>query len=318
MTIGRVARLLTRLLTLIVLAASGTYLIVYLYRWEWNRALVAGIFFVAAEVAFAASMLLARLDRIASRLSPAQQRAADRTYRRLRETPGEPREPFAWLRPDRGTFVFVPVLLGAGVLLSALAHLVQRIATSSVDPIIDRDVSLRMGELAPPEGGLVPPPGGDRTPAHLLLDAPPAPSPDRRRQAVSWTVAALIGALAVAWAVQMLAEATQARPDAAGTGYVTVIDLEVSSRGANPLIEDDVEALVVACEPRLPDSTRVRDPLVIGPGEVRLVVEPALGDTASRRFRGCLEDATLDLIDAHLVDMRRLPAAGVSPDGEAQ
>ena len=58
MTSAVVARTLGRLVSLLVLVSSGTYLLVYLYRWEWNRALVAGIFFVAAEVAIAAGAIL--------------------------------------------------------------------------------------------------------------------------------------------------------------------------------------------------------------------------------------------------------------------
>ena len=33
------------------MAVLGAYVFVYLYRWEWNRALFAGVLFVAAEVA---------------------------------------------------------------------------------------------------------------------------------------------------------------------------------------------------------------------------------------------------------------------------
>ena len=35
-----------------VAAISGTYLVVYLYRWEWNRAVISGVFFLAAEIAY--------------------------------------------------------------------------------------------------------------------------------------------------------------------------------------------------------------------------------------------------------------------------
>jgi hypothetical protein len=30
---------------------SGAYIFIYLYRWEWNRALIAGMIFIAAEIA---------------------------------------------------------------------------------------------------------------------------------------------------------------------------------------------------------------------------------------------------------------------------
>ena len=52
-----------RLLAGIVLVLSGAYMMIYLYRWEWNRAIISGVFFVAAEVALATSMILRRLRR---------------------------------------------------------------------------------------------------------------------------------------------------------------------------------------------------------------------------------------------------------------
>ena len=51
------ARVLGRVLVVVVLVASGAYFLVYLYRWQWNRALVSGLFFVAAEIAVVASVV---------------------------------------------------------------------------------------------------------------------------------------------------------------------------------------------------------------------------------------------------------------------
>lgn len=45
----------------VVLAASGAYVFVYLYRREWNRAIIAGTFFLATEVALLGSAVLTRL-----------------------------------------------------------------------------------------------------------------------------------------------------------------------------------------------------------------------------------------------------------------
>ena len=42
---------LISLVAAVTLAASGGYLFVYLYRWEWNRALISGVIFLAAEIA---------------------------------------------------------------------------------------------------------------------------------------------------------------------------------------------------------------------------------------------------------------------------
>ena len=69
MTAERLVRLVGRLLGLVVLIVSGAYLLIYLYRWEWNRALVAGIFFVSAEVAIASGVILSRLRAIEDHLA---------------------------------------------------------------------------------------------------------------------------------------------------------------------------------------------------------------------------------------------------------
>ena len=44
------ARKIGILAAVVTLLASGAYVFVYLYRWEWNRAQVSAAIFVAAEV----------------------------------------------------------------------------------------------------------------------------------------------------------------------------------------------------------------------------------------------------------------------------
>lgn len=51
------ARLLGLAVGLTTLIASGTYVFIYLNRWEWNRAIISGVIFVAAEVALATVFL---------------------------------------------------------------------------------------------------------------------------------------------------------------------------------------------------------------------------------------------------------------------
>ena len=99
-----------RLLVLVVLGLSGAYLLIYLYRWEWNRAIISGLFFVAAEVALATSLVVRRLD--ALERAPAPREATPSTLDRLRATPAERPNPFAWLTAAgrQGPGVFVGVL----------------------------------------------------------------------------------------------------------------------------------------------------------------------------------------------------------------
>src|SRR5690606_41246707 len=89
-------RLLRNLLGAVTLAASGTYTFVYLYRWEWNRAIMSAAIFVAAEVALVGSLLVQRLKRVSDRLDALDgdaRRAAGTGVRlaRIREARSEER-----------------------------------------------------------------------------------------------------------------------------------------------------------------------------------------------------------------------------------
>ena len=53
------------------LGFTGIYTIVYVYRWEWNRALFVGMMFVAIEVAAALALILRRLNQIEQRATQA-------------------------------------------------------------------------------------------------------------------------------------------------------------------------------------------------------------------------------------------------------
>lgn len=122
----------------VTLAASGAYVFVYLYRWEWNRALTAGMFFLAAEIALAAAFLGERIRKLEFRIDRAPD-ARDPVFAqvraRLSESAPPARDHFAWLRSSmEGTNVFIPVLMGAGVILAALAWVVERIARVTAGP----------------------------------------------------------------------------------------------------------------------------------------------------------------------------------------
>lgn len=143
---------LARLVGFATLLASGTYLFVYLERWEWNRALIAGVLFLAAEVGLIGAAILGRL-RTAARDAP---RSATRARAALRSTRPAPSRPFAWLRHDPSRLgVFVPILMGAGVLISALAWLVERVARVTVHPTRELSLEADLVALHWPEGGLL-------------------------------------------------------------------------------------------------------------------------------------------------------------------
>jgi hypothetical protein len=158
---GRIAGLLGA----VVLLATGLYFFVYLWRWEWNRALIAGLLFVATEVALVGATLLDRVRRIDDRL-----RSPDpAVLGRIRESGPPPRDHFEWLspRPDR-MGVFVPVLIGIGVVASGLAWAVEHLARATARPVLERALASRLRPLAWPAGGLVP----DDDDPLAILDGP--------------------------------------------------------------------------------------------------------------------------------------------------
>jgi hypothetical protein len=151
-----------------VLVGSGLYLFVYLYRWEWNRAHTAGVFLIVAEIALVALVLDSRISRMESRLSrtrdderrdTAPRRRAPEAIRiQIRDAAPASRTHFAWLRPDASsTNVFVPALMGAGMVMSGLAWLIERLGRVTAKPALEGDLARRLGPLWFEAGdGLVP------------------------------------------------------------------------------------------------------------------------------------------------------------------
>ena len=151
-----IARRIFRLGGTVVLVASGIYFFVYLWRWEWNRAVVAGILFLAAEVGLSAATILDRLRGLS--FAASRGTSDPQVLARLHETAPPPRNYFAWLSPREGhTSVFVPVLLGMGVVASALAAIVERLARATAKPVMERDLAARLGPVSWPTTGLVRP-----------------------------------------------------------------------------------------------------------------------------------------------------------------
>ena len=166
---GSVARLIGS----VVLASTALYFFVYLWRWEWNRALIAGLLFVATEVAMATVTLLDRLHRLDERVTSPD----PAVLARIRESAPPARDHFEWLSPRSGRMgVFVPVLIGMGVVASGLAWLVERLARATAGPVLERGLATRLGSLAWPAGGLLPDEEDDPL---AVLDGP-VPTASRR------------------------------------------------------------------------------------------------------------------------------------------
>ncbi|MBT2417616.1 hypothetical protein J7F01_14670 [Streptomyces sp. ISL-22] len=280
-------------------AGAGTYLVIYLYRWQWQRAVICGVLLLVVEVMLFALVTLGRLNRIEERLRDTDRRQRELDARqedvltRLREPAMEPVETrFRWLDDDRTdrTYVFVPVLMVAGVLMSGLAWVVQKVAAATARPA-ERRLAGRLAVLSAPD-----PAAPDDLEDLPLLGT----RPSRGRTARLTTVTVLGGALLAALVVG-LANLTQTRPEKANGNEATSVLVKVDLRGAD--MTDERRSLAAqqiweGC--RHSTSAPLRHAALgdLGDGMFAGVVRPALTDHDLMRLRGCLEDATLER--AHL------------------
>jgi hypothetical protein len=133
------------------LLAGAMYMVVSLNRWEWNRALFFGLIVVIAEIGLATGLILRRLARLE------YERGSDPAVARiLRETRPPSPDRFAWLRDSgQGLNVFITFLVGGGVLISAVAWLVDRVASNTSSPAGEESLARQLESISYPAGGLV-------------------------------------------------------------------------------------------------------------------------------------------------------------------
>jgi hypothetical protein len=295
-----IARRLGTVLTLIVLVAAGAYLIVYLYRWEWNRALVAGVIFVAAEIAIVATSLLRRLRSLEARIDE-QLRAVPQPIDRIRDAAPAPKKPFEWLDPTR-TNVFVPVLLGAGVILALVGHAVERLASATATPVREHDLVSRLSAIALPAGGLLAPGGHDGL---APMDVPDTTS--RWRSMAPKVFVAIVCSFLLAATIEVIADETQDREDAPILDGTARVELVVHNRFTQRSPIRTAEALYVACRHTIGTNVEATEFTRSGDAAVSFVIRPDIGEHAQRRFVGCLEDALFDRISASVASIDHRP-----------
>ncbi|OLT25138.1 hypothetical protein BJF79_44525 [Actinomadura sp. CNU-125] len=204
----------------------------------------------------------------------------------MRERYAAPREEprFRWLEEDDRYRVFIPVLLGAGIVASALAALVERVSGA-----FGRDAGVPRA-LAPPSGG-------------VLAGAPEPDGRDGRGRAVVLTLA---GVLFAGFAVFQLAELTQDRPDDPVAAHASTLVIEADTRGdtgaaaVDPLVDRLWEYCKGATRPYVEGGGAVP----LGERRYAIVVRPALGEHALRRMLGCLQDGLIDRARFRVISVR--------------
>jgi hypothetical protein len=333
---------------LLVVGFAASYVLVYLYRWEWNRALTAAALLLVAEVALVGVASIDRLRRVEARLEsisresqatmagltvlsnavisqadtrgslsrgvPASTVARDSTGGDL-PSGGDSPIVFPWLRdPDEPADrfgVFIPILMGAGILLSGIAWLVERLARSVSRSRLQDGPFDRLGFLTLPLGGPF-------AAAELPVEDPVGDTRFlERRGSVRRRIAATVGALVIVGpGVFMLADLTQSRPDPDHPADASIVTIDVSSNAPGVAavfararrqweLCGDTSNLGLHTSSLLQVDTR----RLVG------VVTPALGEQAERRFRGCLTDLRIDYVQLRVVsieDVDEQPAAALA------
>lgn len=282
-----------------VLVGSSTYLFVYLYRWEWNRAAIAGIFLIAAEIALATALILGKLASIEKRLTDRDTETPPfgkgEVLDGLRESAPPAKPAFKWLaRSGDDLNVFVPVLMGAGIVLSGIAWIVERFARATARPALEAGLAARLAPLALPEGGFLAP---------VTARPPQARALDRGR-AFRLSFATLVLTAMLALAIDELGDLTQNRPELDVTGRSGQLTLEIADNGWSRSTVQGARALWQACLVTLPSEFHASGFVQSASNRVTLLIVPKPGESARRRLFGCLNDATLDNLSARVVDFR--------------
>lgn len=278
----------------LVLAASGIYLFVYLYRWEWNRAMIAGVILLIAEIALIGSLAMEKLTSIEERLRTLEG-DGNKTLDTIKETAPAPKSRFKWLTGDGDLNVFVPVLMGAGVLFAGIAWAVERFARLTARPALEQGLAMRLAPLALPEGSLTAP----------LVSRAPARRVSFKMYRGPLMFAALAATLFIS--IDALGDLTQNRPDAPAVGGTGTISLEILRNGFTRSPEEAARNLWGACSGTVSRAHSASSFEAMGRGRVRIEIQPAPGPNAQRRLHGCFVDATLDNVQARLINVSIKP-----------
>lgn len=257
MTLPKVIAIASRVALLVVLAASGAYVLIYLWRWEWERAQIAGIFFLASLLVLGTLLVLRRITAIEQRL--ASPGSAGNVGPGIESSSAvRPDKPFDWLPDEQSTYIFLPVLLGFGVALSIIAAVAERLVAFAVGTGSQSSRASRSRQ-----GGVI---------ALVLVGV----------------LFASIGIIIVA------REQLMTRSESTTPGSRTYL-LEVEGRHSEIDIISSVDTLATYCRDRAGVPDLLLDGVrPVDEEHAELVVSPLLGEFGAARFQGCLQDAVLD------------------------
>jgi hypothetical protein len=283
-----VARAVLWLTLAVVVVVAGVHFIYYLSNWEWSRAGIAGLALACALVVGGTFLVLGRLRRLEHRLDEVlaaiQPAPAGPAVTQSSAPEVEPRPDFPWLAAPTATYavgavllaavaweppeqgVFIPVFLAAGIVISAVAGVVERLA------------ALRQR---------------GRPGARVSAPAPTAREILGRRPPGIVLAVTIAGTAVAGAAVGGLYLLSHYWSEPVGPG-VTTMTVEVDSRGPTTTDIEAVETVGRYCTLNSGTHTRFRG-VQPGPGEATLLsVSPLLDEDAQSRYVGCVQDAVLE------------------------
>lgn len=291
-------------IAVVTAAVAAGYLVVYLYRWEWHRALLSGVILLVIEVVLVGAVILARMARLERQVADSHVRI-EQLRRRLEQSREASDARFRWVGGGdqdgtHRTYVFVPVLMATGIVLSAAAWVVQKIAGGTVRPTAERHLAGRLAALAaPPETLNV----RGTEPVRHDLEARPAVPPPRPGRAGLLAVAVALVAASLWALIGALADATQTRPASATDSAATTVVYELEVRGEETKAAERLAARQVweSCR-RATFVQNERASLArLGDGIYAGVLRPALGDHDLLRLRGCISDSQATGVHAQVL-----------------
>lgn len=120
-------------------------------------------------------------------------------------------------------------------------------------------------------------------------------------------VIVLVLCVLVVAGIDVLGDLTQDRPDRVQPGSRTEILLKVRNRDVHGSGIEGAQGLWGVCQSTLHNRLVPPGVVHVAGDHFRLVTEPAIGEHAWRRLRGCLEDLTVDQVLGQVITKRDLP-----------
>ena len=120
-------------------------------------------------------------------------------------------------------------------------------------------------------------------------------------------VLAMVGLVVAGLAVVKLAEMTMTRHHAVDPATAMVVTVEAHTKGHTPYSELQMaRSLFMICRLEAETTIAADDFDVLAPHTLRFVIRPALDRADQRQLHGCLEDASVDQLQLHVLGVEKI------------